>query len=707
MAETRIEKDTMGEIAVPSDRYWGAQTQRSLKIFRRGRDGTRCRESSSRLSASLKKPQPWRTSSSGFWTRKGRSDRAGRRRGHRRQARRPVPAGRLADGQRHADQHERQRGDRQPRHRDARRRDAASKKPIHPNDDVNKAQSSNDTFPTAMHIAAVEASCDHLLPERSGSCATRSAEKARPSTTSSRSAAPTCRTRRRSRWVRSSRGYVAQLDHGLRARRGWRCPTCASSRWAAPRSARGSTPTPSTRERVAQDRGADRPALRHRARTSSRRWPATTRWCIAHGALKTLAASLMKIANDVRWLASGPALRHRRDHHPRERARQLDHAGQGQPDPVRGDDHGLRPGDGQRRGGRTSAARSGNFELNVFKPVIIHNFLHRARGCSATACESFREHCAVGIEPNRARIEENLRRLADAGHRAQPAHRLRQRGEDRQEGARRARPSRRRGRARPGHRRAVRPVGPARGDDHSGEEVIMTQASFVSKFPGTILVFAAALLVGCTPLPCRIHTPRLRPGHSFSMSPISRASRWPRLAFSARPVSRASTRLCHTRSTRRSRKRLRPSGELRPMRRSTCSINKALGAEYSTLIASFGRGGILEREPLQRIGSALSSRYVLLPGLAEFNQVIIDRLSIYGWNIIQSRVTTLRLWLQLWETQTGKILWESSGEVTLATKLLRSEQTVPLDEIAQKLWLRMIQDNLLDGDSRSRFIFSN
>ena len=134
---------------------------------------------------------------------------------------------------------------------------------------------------------------------------------------------------------------------------------------------------------------------------------------------------------------------------------------------------------------------------------------------------------------------------------------------------------------------------------------------------------------------------------------------------------------------------------------------QGLGAEYSTLIASFGRGGILEREPLQRIGSALSSRYVLLPGLAEFNQVIIDRLSIYGWNFIQSRVTTLRLWLQLWETETGKILWESSGEVTVAARLLRSEQTVPLDEIAQKLWLRMIQDNLLDGERGSRFFLSN
>jgi len=133
---------------------------------------------------------------------------------------------------------------------------------------------------------------------------------------------------------------------------------------------------------------------------------------------------------------------------------------------------------------------------------------------------------------------------------------------------------------------------------------------------------------------------------------------------------------------------------------------QGLATEYGTLIAGFGRGGILESKPLQRIGSALSSRYVLLPGLAEFNQVIIDRLSIYGWNFIQSRVTTLRLWLQLWDTQTGRIVWESAGEVTVATKLLRSEQTVALDEIARKLWLRMIQDNLLEGKTESRFFFT-
>ena len=123
MAETRIEKDTMGDIAVPSDRYWGAQTQRSLNIFRRGRDATRCRESSSRPSASLKRPPPWPMSSWDFCQGKRRSDHSGRRRGHRGQARRSFPAGHLADRLGHPDQHERQRGDQQPRHRNVRRRD--------------------------------------------------------------------------------------------------------------------------------------------------------------------------------------------------------------------------------------------------------------------------------------------------------------------------------------------------------------------------------------------------------------------------------------------------------------------------------------------------------------------------------------------------------------------------------------------------------
>jgi hypothetical protein len=235
----------------------------------------------------------------------------------------------------------------------------------------------------------------------------------------------------------------------------------------------------------------------------------------------------------------------------------------------------------------------------------------------------------------------------------------------------------------------------------------MAQASLVSKFPRTILVFAAALLVGCTPLYLSdIHTTSTPRSQLFDVAELAREPVATLGLLTSASLQGFNPPLSHALNAALS-EASPPIRGIAAHETLNMLIQQGLGAEYSTLIASFGRGGILEREPLRRIGSALSSRYVLLPGLAEFNQVIIDRLSIYGWNIIQSRVTTLRLWLQLWETQTGKILWESSGEVTLATKLLRSEQTVPLDEIAQKLWLRMIQDNLLDGESGSRFIFSN
>jgi hypothetical protein len=140
-----------------------------------------------------------------------------------------------------------------------------------------------------------------------------------------------------------------------------------------------------------------------------------------------------------------------------------------------------------------------------------------------------------------------------------------------------------------------------------------------------------------------------------------------------------------------------------PTRETMNTLNdQRLTAEYADLISGFTGSGVLERERLQRIGSALSSRYVLLPGLTEYNQVIIDRLALSGWKFIQSRVITLRLWLQLWNTQTGQILWESTGEITMATKLLRPERTIPLNEIAQMLWLRMIQDNLVEDKTKTR-----
>jgi hypothetical protein len=134
---------------------------------------------------------------------------------------------------------------------------------------------------------------------------------------------------------------------------------------------------------------------------------------------------------------------------------------------------------------------------------------------------------------------------------------------------------------------------------------------------------------------------------------------------------------------------------------------QGLSAEYSELISGFVRSGILERERLQRLGSKLGSRYVLLPGLADFNQILIDRFEIAGLKMVRNRVITLRLWLQLWDTQTGQIVWESTGEVNAASELLLSQRIIPLDEIGQKLWRRMIEDNLLAEKTQSQLFFKN
>jgi hypothetical protein len=129
---------------------------------------------------------------------------------------------------------------------------------------------------------------------------------------------------------------------------------------------------------------------------------------------------------------------------------------------------------------------------------------------------------------------------------------------------------------------------------------------------------------------------------------------------------------------------------------------QGLARDYADLISGYASGGILERQRLRRIGSALASRYLMLPGLAEFDQTVIDKFEGLGLKLVRTRLTTLRLWLQLWDAQTGQIVWESGGEVTAVTQLLRAKRTVPLDRIAQKLWFRMIQEGLLGGKTVDR-----
>jgi hypothetical protein len=235
----------------------------------------------------------------------------------------------------------------------------------------------------------------------------------------------------------------------------------------------------------------------------------------------------------------------------------------------------------------------------------------------------------------------------------------------------------------------------------------MIQIHLTSRFRGIIPLLATALIAGCTPLYLSdTHTTSTPKSQSFDVAELAREPVATLGLLTPAGLQGFNPPLSHALNAALSE----ASPPIRGIAaHETVNVlnQQGLATEYGTLIAGFGRGGILESKPLRQIGSALSSRYVLLPGLAEFNQVIIDRLSIYGWNFIQSRVTTLRLWLQLWDTQTGRIVWESAGEVTVATKLLRSEQTVPLDEIARKLWLRMIQDNLLEGKTGSRFFFTS
>lgn len=121
-------------------------------------------------------------------------------------------------------------------------------------------------------------------------------------------------------------------------------------------------------------------------------------------------------------------------------------------------------------------------------------------------------------------------------------------------------------------------------------------------------------------------------------------------------------------------------------------INEAgLAVEYQDMVSGYGRTGILHRPVLERIGQAVEAKYVLQPTLATFSQSMSGRFSFFGLRLIQTRISILRLTVQLWDTRTGKILWESSGEMTLAGEDIR-EFRIPFEDIAQRLWERMLRD---------------
>ena len=277
---------------------------------------------------------------------------------------------------------------------------------VHPNDDVNKSQSSNDVYPTAMHVAAVTAIEQKLLPAIAKLRQTLQAKSeafadiVKIGRTHLQDATPLTLGQEISGWVaqleHSDKHVRAALPHlyelalgGTAVGTGLNAPKGYAEGVAAELAQLTGYPFITSPNKFESLASCD--ALVH-----------------AHGALKTLAASLMKIANDVRWLASGPRSGLGEISIPENEPGSSIMPGKVNPTQseavtmlcaqVFGNDVAINFG-----------GASGNFELNVFRPLIAHNFLQSVR-LLADGMVSFNDHCAVGIEPNRARIEELVSR---------------------------------------------------------------------------------------------------------------------------------------------------------------------------------------------------------------------------------------------------------------------------------------------------------
>jgi fumarate hydratase class II len=403
MARTRIEHDTFGDIEVAANRLWGAQTQRSLMHFhfpgetmpidvvhaqvlvkkaaasvnmalgvldkKKGRAIIKAADEA--LTGALDEHFPlvvWQTGS-GTQTNMNVNEVLANR------------ASELLGGTR------------------------GEKRLVHPNDDVNKGQSSNDTFPTAMHVAAMIALERELRPAVKRLRATLD-KKSRQfmnivkiGRTHLQDATPLTLGQEFS-------GYVAQLDHGL-AHIDAALPHLCELALGGTAVGTGLNAHPKFAVKVAAE-------LKRLTRlpfgTAPNKFEALATCDAlvnAHGALKTLAASLMKIANDIRWLASGPRCGIGEIAIPENEPGSSIMPGKVNPTQsesltmaccqVFGNDVAVNFG-----------GASGNFELNVFRPLVIRNFLHSVK-LLAHGCDNFNTHCAAGITPDKKRIDALMR----------------------------------------------------------------------------------------------------------------------------------------------------------------------------------------------------------------------------------------------------------------------------------------------------------
>ena len=401
---TRIETDSMGAVEVPADRYWGAQTQRSLQHFRIG--GDRFPREMIRAFGILKKACALVNRDLGLLP----PDKAAAIV----RAADEVIEGKLDD---HFTLVVWQTGSGTQTNMNANEVIAnraiellggqrGSKQPVHPNDDVNQSQSSNDTFPTAMHIAVVEQIRTRLVPAVRGLRDTLDrkaqtfADIVKIGRTHLQDAVPLTLGQEVS-------GWMSQLDHGLRHIEAV-LPHLHELAIGGTAVGTGLNAHPEFAGRAAKQIAELTGYPFVSAENKFEALAAHDALVAAHGAFKTLAASLMKIANDVRWLASGPRCGIGEIAIPENEPGSSIMPGKVNPTQsealtmvcaqVFGNDVAVNVG-----------GASGNFELNVFKPLIIHNVLHSLR-LLADACESFEEHCARGIEPNRDRIHRHLER---------------------------------------------------------------------------------------------------------------------------------------------------------------------------------------------------------------------------------------------------------------------------------------------------------
>ncbi|MFZ4450404.1 class II fumarate hydratase [Salibacterium aidingense] len=400
--EYRIEKDTLGEMQVPADKLWGAQTQRSLENFKIGKETMPIEVV--HAFAVLKKAAALANKRLGKIEEEKAEAIA--------KAADEVLSGRLDD---HFPLVVWQTGSGTQSNMNmnevlARRgteilKEKGSDFSIHPNDDVNRSQSSNDTFPTAMHIAAVQKVENNVLPALH-TLKTTFAEKQQKfedvikiGRTHLQDATPLTLGQEISGWHRMLERSEQMIKESIQHVKHLAIGGTAVGT--------GINAHPSFGDYTAEEI-SDITGMSFRS-APNKFHSLTSHDEInhAHGALKGLAADLMKIANDVRWLASGPRCGIGEITIPANEPGSSIMPGKVNPTQA----EAMTMAASQIMGNDATigfAASQGNFELNVFKPVIVYNFLQSA--CLlADAMISFNDKCAEGIEPNQEKIDEHLR----------------------------------------------------------------------------------------------------------------------------------------------------------------------------------------------------------------------------------------------------------------------------------------------------------